>query len=210
METGLKTAKTSAVYINSTENDAKEKFRNAFCEYIKYSQTDYNEIVIVCIGSDRATGDSLGPLTGSKLDAVCEQINIKLYGTLDKPVHAKNISQTVNEIKSNHSNALVIAVDASLGNSERIGYVKICKGAIRPGAGVKKSLPEIGDFHITGIVNFSGVMDVIVLQTTKLSLVMRMADIISAGIAEGLEQLSGLQINPPNVGATFGRRFYAK
>lgn len=36
--------------------------------------------------------------------------------------------------------------------------------------------------HIVGIVNISGFMEYIILQNTRLSLVMRMADTISSGI----------------------------
>lgn len=36
--------------------------------------------------------------------------------------------------------------------------------------------------YITGIVNFSGFMDYLILQNTRLSVVMKMADMISMGI----------------------------
>ena len=36
--------------------------------------------------------------------------------------------------------------------------------------------------YITGIVNFGGIMDFLVLQNTRLSVVMRMADLVSSGI----------------------------
>ena len=38
--------------------------------------------------TDRATGDSLGPLIGYKLQSLPYQ-NIYVHGTLEKPVHAK-------------------------------------------------------------------------------------------------------------------------
>jgi putative sporulation protein YyaC len=47
---------------------------------------------------------------------------------------------------------------------------------------VNKSLPEVGNIHITGIVNVSGFMEYFVLQNTRLSLVMNMAEIISTSI----------------------------
>ena len=53
---------------------------------------------------------------------------------------------------------------------------------MRPGAGVDKDLAEIGDIFITGIVNVSGSMEQLLLQTTRLSVVMQMADFISSGI----------------------------
>lgn len=76
----------------------------------------------------------------------------------------------------------IIAIDACLGKPERVGMISIGKGALRPGAGVNKSLPPIGHIHIAGIVNISGFMEYLILQNTRLNLVMRMADIISSGI----------------------------
>ena len=57
---------------------------------------------------------------------------------------------------------------------------------IKPGAGVKKNLPPVGDMHITGIVNLGGFMEYIVLQNTRLSLVMNMAETISSAVYFGL------------------------
>ncbi|MNY42755.1 hypothetical protein D3C86_1776740 [compost metagenome] len=52
---------------------------------------------------------------------------------------------------------------------------------MRPGAGVNKQLPPVGDIHMTGIVNVGGFMEYFVLQNTRLSLVMQLGDkIVSA------------------------------
>ena len=55
-------------------------------------------------------------------------------------------------------------------------------GPVKPGAGVNKELPAVGDIHITGIVNVSGFMEYFVLQNTRLHLVMKMAKTIANGI----------------------------
>ena len=45
------------------------------------------QMVFLCIGTDRSTGDSLGPLIGSRLEA--EGIgDVVVIGTLEHPVHA--------------------------------------------------------------------------------------------------------------------------
>ena len=67
----------------------------------------------------------------------------------------------------------VIAIDACLGVSRNVGCISVKKGPLRPGTGVNKRLPWIGDYHIIGIVNVSGFMEHVVLQNTRLSLVMR-------------------------------------
>lgn len=138
-------------------------------------------LVLLCIGTDRSTGDSLGPLVGSQVqDQLPSQVAV--YGTLDQPVHAVNLENTINEIKDRFVNPFIIAVDACLGRTESIGYISIKPGALRPGTGVNKHLPEVGQMHIIGIVNVGGFMEYLVLQNTRLSLVMQMAEVISTGL----------------------------
>ena len=49
-------------------------------------------IILVCIGTDRSTGDALGPLVGTKLEQVGIK-NFQVFGTLDEPVHALNLEE---------------------------------------------------------------------------------------------------------------------
>ncbi|PMC35536.1 spore protease YyaC [Bacillus sp. UMB0899] len=142
----------------------------------------YKPIVIICIGTDRSTGDSLGPLIGTS--AKKELSHFHVYGTLKDPVHAVNLEETIQFIRDTHQNPFIIAIDACLGRFKSVGFMEVAKGSIKPGAGVNKELPEVGDMHITGIVNISGYMEFLVLQNTRLHLVMSMADIISTGIID--------------------------
>jgi putative sporulation protein YyaC len=143
--------------------------------------SEYLEIVILCIGTDRSTGDCLGPLVGHKLRLIRYR-NVFVYGTLDNPVHAKNLDEVISNIYREHKNPFIISVDACLGKAERVGCISIGYGPLRPGAGVNKNLKEVGDMHITGVVNIGGFMEYLILQNTRLNLVMRMADTISNGI----------------------------
>ena len=69
-----------------------------------------------------------------------------------------------------------------MGRYDRVGCINIKKGPLKPGLGVNKKLPIVGDLSITGVVNISGIMEYMVLQNTRLNLVMNMADIISKGL----------------------------
>ncbi|MEY2195283.1 spore protease YyaC [Neobacillus sp. BF23-41] len=138
-------------------------------------------IVFVCIGTDRSTGDSLGPLVGTLL----EEKGIRsffVYGTLDEPIHAVNLSEKLKEIHAKHDDPYIIGIDACLGRIKNVGVIQLGNGPVKPGAGVNKELPAVGDIHITGIVNVSGFMEFFVLQNTRLNLVMRMAKTIANGI----------------------------
>ncbi len=174
--------------INVDTPFAASSFSNIFLSYLKDNYTpEHEEIVLLCIGTDRSTGDSLGPLTGYKMKKVLGRFdNVHIYGTLDFPVHAKNLEDHIDSINKTHNNPFIIAIDACLGKMDRVGYLTVSNGPIKPGAGVKKNLPPVGDIHITGIVNLGGFMEYIVLQNTRLSLVMNMAETISSAVYFGL------------------------
>ena len=75
-------------------------------------------------------------------------------------------------------NHVIVAVDASVGSLEHVGCITLGKGALRPGLGVCKDLQAVGDIFITGIVGGYGNYDPLMLQSVRLSVVMRMADYI--------------------------------
>lgn len=168
-------------YYHSDLIDTPFEMAGQLNKFVKPNIMMHKQIIILCIGSDRSTGDSLGPLIGYKLTKR-NISNVIVYGTLDSPVHAANLSDTIDEIHTHHPNSYIIAIDASLGKKEHIGCITLGTGALKPGLGVKKKLPAIGDIHITGIVNFSGTMDTLLLQTTRLSTIMTLADTITESL----------------------------
>lgn len=155
-------------------------------EIYKEVKAANQDLVILCIGTDRSTGDALGPLTGTKLQSL--HLYPHIYGTLDNPVHATNLPETLTFIQATFSRPFVIAIDACLGRLENVGCVSLGRGSLKPGAAVNKNLPPVGDAYITGIVNVGGFMEHMVLQSTRLSLVVRMADLIAHGLAYGLKE----------------------
>jgi len=138
-------------------------------------------VVFLCIGTDRSTGDSLGTLIGYKLSGLKTR-NVHVYGTLENPVHARNLDEVMKRVEADCHKPFVIAIDACLGSMEHVGYISVGEGPIKPGSGVNKELAPVGDMFVTGIVNFGGFMDFLILQNTRLHVVMRMADLIAAGI----------------------------
>ncbi|OQP06769.1 spore protease YyaC [Geobacillus sp. 46C-IIa] len=145
-------------------------------------------VAIVCIGTDRSTGDSLGPLVGTMLKEK-PLTRFHVYGTLEEPIHAVNLEEKVGAIQLIHRDPFMIAVDACLGRLKSVGAITVAKGPVRPGAGVNKQLLPVGDAHITGVVNVSGFMEFFVLQNTRLHLVMNMAKTIANGIYEAERHL---------------------
>lgn len=148
----------------------------------------YDSLIFIFIGTDRSTGDSLGPLIGQRLHSLSNSY-IHILGTLESPVHAKNLSQSLSYAKSLSSNPFIVAIDASLGQHEHVGMVTLSDGPLYPGSGLNKKLPPVGNMHITGIVNCSGFMDFVILQNTRLALVMKISDFISGSIKSALSDM---------------------
>ncbi len=199
--------KSNISYFDSAEKTTAYEMGSTLSELIKEQVLLNRTIIFLCIGSDRATGDCLGPIIGYKL-SIQDQFahkftsheykkyhNYHVYGTLEEPVHAKNLKDTITMIHHNHDDAFVIAIDASLGRSDHIGYITLGEGPLKPGAGVDKDLPAVGDIFITGIVNFSGMLDNMLLQTTRLGVVMTMADQICLAINYCFSKLKALTVS---------------
>lgn len=169
------------IYCNAFEEGADQKL---YCA-LKTALSTYNpasdNIVILCIGTDRATGDCLGPLVGDHLKRVLP--NTAVYGTLENPVHALNLEGTMETIYEHFDEPFIIAIDASLGIPEHIGYATISLSPLIPGKGVNKNLPAIGNLSITGIVNVAGFPNSILLQSTRLHIVMTLANCIGNALS---------------------------
>lgn len=172
-------------YINARQTDSVCKISGSLRQCILHHRDNWSELVFLCIGTDRVTGDCLGPFVGQKLSS-CSGTDFSVYGTLFQPVHALNLTDIYQHIQTHHPDALVIAIDASLGEKKHLGYVTIANGALHPGAAIHKQLPSVGHIHITGIVNVSGVLEQLTLQTTRLSTVIFLADKIVQGILESI------------------------
>lgn len=181
----LKPAAPAEIRFNIQDAQATDTFAGTFSKMLGSLRTyPAQPVVILCIGTDRSTGDSLGPLIGTRLKEL-GFTHAYVYGTLEEPVHATNLTTFIELIHTSHPQALVVAVDACLGRLDSVGHVTLSRGPVKPGAGVNKSLPEVGDIAITGIVNVGGFMEHFVLQNTRLSLVMNMAYIIAGGLMKG-------------------------
>ena len=144
--------------------------------------------VILCIGSDLSVGDSLGPVTGTKLKEKLGGINCFVYGTLSKPITAHEVKYMNEFLKSTHPNCPVIAVDAAVGIAGDIGLIKIAKRAIKPGSGANKKLSKVGDISIMGIVAERSVFNYSLFSATRLNIIYKMSEIISEGIANYILQ----------------------
>jgi putative sporulation protein YyaC len=141
------------------------------------------EPIFVCIGTDRHILDCFGPLTGTMLQAKAPDIPI--YGTLNKPLHAQNLLPGLKELRQDHLERVIVAIDASVGGEEEIGSIQLRTGGLVPGKAFSKNLPTVGQYAITGVVdlrvNHWGARK---SKNHGLALVYQMAQLLSESIAE--------------------------
>lgn len=158
--------------------------------YDARKNNEYLEILFLCIGTDRITGDCFGPLVGSKLEELLggyNIFNISIYGTLEKNVNYTNIEKTLQIIKKRHKQPYIIVIDAALSKRENIGKIYIQQGKTVLGKGLNKNKIEIGNLSIKAVVgkdyklpkyNFS------ILQNISLNMVIRLSNIVAESIVE--------------------------
>ena len=178
------------VIIDSMSRDCTFKLRDIISQYIFPIAKCSRPIVVLCIGTDRSTGDSLGPLVGNKLKFLVRN-SIHIYGNLECPVHAKNLRETIDEINYSYTNPYIIAIDACLGSLQNVGKIIVEEKPLSPGAAMNKDLPKVGNLSITGVVNISGAFEFMVLQNTRLYTVMMLADAISNGLYHSILKIAG-------------------
>lgn len=135
------------------------------------------KITYVGVGTDRNILDSLGPLVGTML----EEKGYKVYGTIEKPMHALTLPHYVDEI---NENKCVIAIDACVAVTENLYTLQFRQKPVKPGAGSGKILPQVGHYSILGMVDKNDVLE----NLGRLHHTMRMAkDIVDT--IERFEQI---------------------
>lgn len=142
------------------------------------------DTIVICIGTDKCIGDSLGPIVGTLIEK--EELPITLYGTLDNPIHAVNLKEKLKNIKELHPSNFTIAIDACLGSKENTGKIQVKFGPIHPGKGVGKKLTSVGDVSIVGVVDTIGSSNNISLHNIRLSFIMKLAEAIVEGFKYAL------------------------
>lgn len=141
-----------------------------------------DQVTFLCIGTDRSTGDALGPLTGSRL---LEYGFPHVIGTMPKPCDAHNLKSRLEDVLQGQ---ILIAIDACLGHPSSVGFYLGSQGPLRPGQSVGEQLPAVGDYSLAAVVNIQGPKPYWTLQSTSLHRVMLMTEEIarSAASAFGL------------------------
>lgn len=131
---------------------------------------DPDRIVMLCIGTDRSTGDAFGPLLGSRLQRDGWP---HVYGTLREPCDADRLPGVLAGLPADKT---VIAFDACLGSPANVGRYSVARGPLLPAEAVGKRLPAAGHYSAAAVVAARTAKPYHALMTAPLSLVMEMAE----------------------------------
>lgn len=134
--------------------------------------------VFLCIGSEKISGDSLGPAVGDFLTGKYNQ-KCFVYGTTNRSVNGENLEEYLDFIFSVHKDSPVIAVDACLGKSANIGKIKISATGVCPKKAVTGINKNVGDLGILGVVGETSTNALYQLMTVPIVNVENLGDKIA-------------------------------
>lgn len=108
--------------------------------------------VVLCIGTSKCIGDSLGPMVGENLCRKINKANIYVFGNLKNNITYQNVDILLSKINRKIQNPYLILVDSALANKENIGKIVISKNKTIIGSALSKSNYKFGNISIKGIV----------------------------------------------------------
>lgn len=94
---------------------------------------NYDNVIFLCIGTDRITGDCFGPIVGSILinkQNVYKMPNVKIIGSLENNLSFDKINNNTINIIKKYKNPIIISIDAALSNQNNIGSIFIKNSGI--------------------------------------------------------------------------------
>lgn len=176
--------------MQTTMTDFINDFSRTICSLTENKV--YSTVIFLCLGTDRVTGDTFGPIVGHKLKQFYGHTkNIEIFGDLDKTVCNNNIEEWVKIIRGKYANPFIISIDSALScNDKNIGKIIVAKGGIILGSSLGKNNYSIGNMNIKGIVarnlgnprqNFR------LLQNIHLGDIVKMADVVASGIFNSID-----------------------
>lgn len=167
------------------QNNFEREFEQLLYLEKKIKKTE--KIMFLCIGTDRITGDCLGPLVGSNLKEIYNyNKNISVIGDVYHPIHAENINKAIKEINQENEQKVLVTIDSALAQKQKIGEIHVQNIPLIMGRGLnKRNNVKIGNISIKGVVgqNYnSRKYNFFSLQNVPLRRVMKIAEEITLGI----------------------------
>lgn len=149
-----------------------------FLSGISARHPDPGRLTIVCVGTDRSTGDSYGPWVGTLL---AERGWKHVIGTIAAPCDADRYGPLTEAVPQDR---IVLAIDAGLGKTDNVGGFLVAEGPLYPARATGGQLAPIGDYSIGGIVGPLSAKPYWSLQRASLHQVIGMARATADAISE--------------------------
>lgn len=161
----------------------KEKYvvNNLAFKLLSYLKYDL-DFIVLCVGSSKCIGDSLGCVVGSLLKYKYKIPNF-CYGDFECNVSGANIEHYLDIINKYHFDKKVVVIDSVVGSSVDVGSVNVRYGGIMPRSAIDNSYDVVGDVAITGVVS-CGLNVGAELLSVKHCDIMEMAEMIAGAICE--------------------------
>lgn len=172
-----------------------ETLSNGTAFFRELIKDNLNDLVVVCVGTDKCIFDSLAPFVGSILE--CRGFRFPVYGTIESPIHAINLENSLIKIKNNHPYGFFIGIDACCSNEECEFEIHLRDYPIHPGASTNKKLPSVGNVSIVGIMSVNNINDM--LNKIRLRDVICMANKIADIIMGAVESYEPNDLHKDNV-----------
>lgn len=131
-------------------------------------------LVILCIGTTKIVGDSIGPKVGDKLKKL--GVDAYVYGNTARQVTALNVDDYAKMIRQRHKDDTVVVIDSALGKVSDVGTIKVTRNGIKPGGAFDKDKQRIGDIGILAVVGDAEGDRMKELKTREESFISTLAD----------------------------------
>ena len=137
------------------EDINNEKNKEAFKNYLRGK-----DLMFVGVGTTKAYLDSCGPKICSEL----KRNNLTVFGTVEDQFHGTNIERKINVLNDIYKNKFKIAIDSCVSEAKEINSIILDNEGLKPGAGMNKIFPRVGDFSLKIVMSDSA--DEIIKYTT--------------------------------------------
>lgn len=158
----------------------------------QYRNQKFSDIVILCIGTNKLIGDSIGPVVGQKLKEEKMKEKVCIYGDLKKSINFKNAKTVLEKIFKSYEKPFIITIDSALGIQTMINKIVVNKGIIRIGKSLGRSICYPSHITIKGVVgeNKNTYEDNIkILNEVKPELISDLSDIMVDGIKQEINKI---------------------
>ena len=151
----------------------------------------YSNIIFLCIGTSKIIGDSIGPVIGSRLKEVENEI-VQVYGTTDNMVNFINAKEIIESIYSGYEKPYIITIDSTLSNSKEKGDIVLGKGYIKIGKALEKSICFYSNANINCVVGENRKTEndnLKELKTVESERVLKLSQIVCSGMEKVLKTI---------------------